>query len=466
MLAINIIAIIWAGAMFLCYKPVHAHMTTQGNTSEKTADNISYKEAGTIVFLAIFIVSLLIRIVSSVVYVGNESDMGCFMSWSDMVFNDGIGQFYKSDAFHDYPPGYMYILYIVGAVKSLFGVQYGSPMCLLITKLPAVIADMITGYLVYRIASKKTDEVFSAILSGMYLLCPAIILDSAVWGQTDAVFTLFIVIMCYLVTEKKLVASYFVFAVAILIKPQSLILTPVLICAIIDQVFLENFNWKKFFGNLLPGICAILMIGILIMPFGFKEALSQYTDTLGSYEYATINAYNIWTVFGLNWVSQYGKAFGTTYQNLGTIAIVAIVVLSIYVSIKCKKKESKYYFIGALIVTSVFTFSVRMHERYLFPAMVLLLLCYVCDARKDIYMLYTAVCTVVFYNVAHVLFVYDINNFDNKAPIPIAIGMCEVAVAVILIYTALRRFGKTSGKKDESLKQISRGHPRNKGHNK
>lgn len=452
MLAINIIAIIWAVAMFLCYKPVHAHMIIQGNTNEKTADNISYKKAGTIVFLAIFIVSLLIRIVSSVVYVGNESDMGCFMSWADMVFNDGIGQFYKSDAFHDYPPGYMYILYIVGAVKALFGVQYGSPMCLLITKLPAVIADMITGYLVYRIASRKTDKVFSAILSGMYLLCPAIILDSAVWGQTDAVFTLFIVIMCYLVTEKKLVASYFVFAVAILIKPQSLILTPVLICAIIDQVFLENFNWKKFFRNLLLGLCAILMIGILIMPFGFKEALSQYTDTLGSYEYATINAYNIWTVFGLNWASQYGKAFGITYQNLGTIAIVAIVALSIYVSIKCKKKESKYYFIGALIVTSVFTFSVRMHERYLFPAMILLLLCYVCDARKDIYMLYTAVCTVVFYNVAHVLFVYDINNFDNKAPIPIAIGMCEVAVAVILIYTALRRFGKTSGKKDENMK--------------
>ena len=98
--------------------------------------------------------------------------------------------------------------------------------------------------------------------------------------------------MCYLISEKKLIPSYFVFAIGILIKPQSLFFTPVLICGIIDQVF-QRFNWKVF-KKLGLGVAAILMIGVLMIPFGFSEALKQYTGTLGSYEYASINAYNFW----------------------------------------------------------------------------------------------------------------------------------------------------------------------------
>ncbi len=169
-----------------------------------------------------------------------------------MVFNDGFSAFYKSDSFTDYPPGYMYILYLVGAVRSLFGMAWDSAASTLMVKLPSIIADMASGWLIYRIA---------------------VILDSAVWGQTDAVFTFCVALMCYLVTEEKLVPSYFVFAIGILIKPQTLIFTPVLICGIIDQVFLEDFNWNKFLKNLGFGIAAILLIGLLMMPYGFSDAL-------------------------------------------------------------------------------------------------------------------------------------------------------------------------------------------------
>lgn len=439
MLAINIIAIVWIIAMILWFKPVQKSLLAV-NTREDKGTGRDYRDAGLIIFAAVFAVSFLIRIIAGLICKGNETDMNCFIVWSDMVYNDGISNFYLSEAFHDYPPGYMYILYVVGAVKSWFNISSDSAICLLITKLPAIIADMVTGFLVYKIASKKTDGICSSILSAAYLLCPVIILDSAVWGQTDAVFVMFIVIMCYLLTEKKLIPSYFVFAIAILIKPQSLILTPVLICAIIDQVFLKDFNWKKFFSNLIPGLCAIVMIGLLMIPFGFNEALSQYTDTLGSYEYASVNAYNIWTVFGLNWAGQDGIFLGLTYQTWGAIAIVLTVIASILISIKCRETKSKYYFIGAFVVTCVFTFSVRMHERYLFPAVVLLLLCYVASARKEIYSLYTVISTVAFYNVAHVLIKFDVNNFDNMAPIPIVIGIAMVLSAVFMIYTGVKLY--------------------------
>ena len=325
MAAINFVAIAGLIAMLLCYKPVCSFIRGKEaayggkNGSGKKESAVSYGAAdaktGFMIFIFLFAVALLIRLIAAAIYKGNETDMNCFLLWSQSVFTDGLKKFYLSDSFHDYPPGYMYILYVVGAIRALFSWAWDSTASIVLTKMPAIIADMVTGWLIYKIACKRMRETGAALVSALYLLCPMIILDSAVWGQTDSVFTVFMLLMCYLISEKKLILSYFVFAIGILIKPQSLFFTPVLICGIIDQVFLEDFNWKKFFKNLGLGVAAILMIGVLMIPFGFSEALKQYTGTLGSYEYASINAYNFWNMLGLNWSSQYDKLLGIQYSH-------------------------------------------------------------------------------------------------------------------------------------------------------
>jgi len=444
MLNMSFIAVLGIIGMYACYKPVCGYLRHHNNASgRKGSASIPAdkdKSIGFSVFVAIFVAALLARIIIAVMYRGYEVDINCFVSWSDMVFNDGFSAFYKSDSFTDYPPGYMYILYLVGAVRSLFGMAWDSAASTLMVKLPSIIADMASGWLIYRIASKRLKETGAALLSALYLFCPAVILDSAVWGQTDAVFTFCVALMCYLVTEEKLVPSYFVFAIGILIKPQTLIFTPVLICGIIDQVFLEDFNWNKFLKNLGFGIAAILLIGLLMMPYGFSDALSQYTETLGSYEYASVNAYNIWTLMGLNWAGQDGYLIGITYKTWGMAAIVLTVVFSIIISLRCKKSPSKYYFIGAFIVTCVFMFSVRMHERYIFPAMLLLIMCYSVRQRKEIYILYTLVSAMAFYNIVHVLLFYDPNNFDRLEPATILIAAGMLVMAVYMFYVTAKYY--------------------------
>lgn len=391
-------------------------------------------------FGAVFAVALLVRYIAAAKYFGYETDMNCFIAWADMVFKDGFQNFYTSEAFTDYPPGYMYILYIIGGVRKLFGIAWNSTLSVLLTKSPAIIADLGTGVLLYQVAKKYFTNYGAAILAAIYLLCPAVILDSAVWGQTDAVFTFFIVLMCYLITEKKLIPSYFVFAVAILIKPQSLIFTPVLIFGIIDQVFLEDFQWKKFWINLGLGILAILLIGVFMVPFGFQEALAQYTDTLGSYKYASVNAYNIWTLFGQNWSPQTGIFLGLTYKTWGTVFIVATVIVAAVIHFRAKNNPSRYYFCGAFIVTSVFCLSVRMHERYIFPAMILLLLAYALRPKKELLFLYIGIAALTFLNVAHVEFVYDINDFNAKEPVTLWISFAILAAFGYMIYLAVKLF--------------------------
>lgn len=479
MIAMNVVALLGLAVMLVMYQPVCRYFRMkaavtgvqrnrrmnqrQGKNRQnrsKTAGNIAVsvemvsnpqdKAIGLTVFVTIMAVAFLARVVAAAIYKGHDTDMNCFLLWGDMVYNDGLKAFYPSDSFTDYPPGYMYILYVIGWLRSVFHISWDAVSSIVLTKMPAILADLGTGYLIYRVASRKFRETGAALLSALYLFCPAVFLDSAVWGQTDGVFTFFIVLMCYLIVEKKLIPAYYVFAVAILIKPQSLIFTPVLIFAIIDQVFLTDFNIKKFAINLGLGLLAIAMIGLLMMPYGFNEALSQYKDTVGSYEYASVNAYNFWTLCGLNWAGQDGVKFGLTYQTWGTIAIVFTVIAATYLSFRCKKTESKYYYLGALIVSCVFLFSVRMHERYIFPAMALLILTYAMRPRRSIYILYSLFSLYSFYNMAHVLFFFDANNYNPSEPAMFVISFLGIAVFACMIYVTVRHFSHYVEEKEET----------------
>ena len=117
MAAINFVAIAGLIAMLLCYKPVCSFIRGKEaayggkNGSGKKESAVSYGAAdaktGFMIFIFLFAVALLIRLIAAAIYKGNETDMNCFLLWSQSVFTDGLKKFYLSDSFHDYPPGYM-----------------------------------------------------------------------------------------------------------------------------------------------------------------------------------------------------------------------------------------------------------------------------------------------------------------------------------------------------------------------
>lgn len=437
---IILIGLIAAVIMWLAYKPVTAGSQVRRDVRKKGAD--TDENLGMTVLLLVLGAGLLVRLIAAAVYRGHETDMNCFVGWADYAVNNGFKTFYTGQGFADYPPGYIYILYVCGALRKLFGCEWGSTMTNVITKLPAILADIGTGYLIYRVASRRFTRVSSSWIAALYLFNPIVILDGAVWGQTDGVFTFFLVWMVYLITQKKLIPSYFVFALSILIKPQSLMLAPVLILAIIDQVFLEDFNWKKFGINLGLGLAAIGVIGLLMLPFGFSEALKQYTETLGSYEYCSVNAYNFWALIGKNWHAQTETLLGIQARIWGSAFLILTVVASIVLGIRCKKDESKYYYFGAFIYILVFSLSVRMHERYIFPAVVMLLLAYCAKPRKDTYISYMAVSLVAFFNCAYALFFYDATweTIDN-GPVKFT-ALCCVCMVAWFIWNTISGYSK------------------------
>ena len=268
------------------------------------------------------------------------------------------------------------MLYIIGAVFSLFKIPYLSAPCLLLLKLPAIFCDMATVLLFYRIASKKLPQQQTVMLAGLYLFNPAIILNSSIWGQVDSVFTLAVLLMCWFLTENKMTQAYVVFGIGVLLKPQTLVFAPVLLYGIVDRVILYDFSWRNFFHNLFSGVTVICCMILACMPFGLDLVFLQYVSTLGSYPYVAVNAFNLWGLFGLNWISQETRLLFFSYRTWGTIIILLIVLLSAFLFFRAQNKESRYFTTASFLIISMFLFSVRMHERYLYPALALILFAY------------------------------------------------------------------------------------------
>lgn len=431
---ILLISAVMAVFFILCY-----HMLVQAS-KEQGRNKAVQSDAEKMNLSILMILALFTHLFAAVLFkdYSHEQDMNCFVVWARMVYEDGFGAFYHSQGLTDYPPGYMYVLYVVGWLHHIFSIQSMSMVSILLTKMPAILCDLLTGYLLYRIAGKNLGSKKALWVASAYLLNPAVWFISAVWGQVDSVFTLFLVLMCYCITQKKLIPAYFSLAIGILMKPQMMIFTPVLIYGIIDQVFLHNFTYKRMLKELGMGLLAIALMFLLALPFGLEEVIGQYTKTMGSYPYATVNAYNFWTLQGMNWQPQETVRIGMSCSHWGTVFILAFLAVSVWLSYKMKDKKEKYYFISAFIIISMFFFSVRMHERYLFPAMVLLLLTYIEKPEKEMFSLYGMFSVYVFWNAAHVLYCYDYSDFDRWEAFPVFVSMAGLCTYIYLGYVMYR----------------------------
>ena len=360
------------------------------------------KDNNAMYIIAAAAVAFILRLILGAVYRGHNTDMSCFIGWSNAVFENGFGKFYTLDMFHDYPPGYMYVLGLMARIANLFGhgvyAADGSYDIFYVTmiKLPSIIADIGSAYLVYRLARKKLRFEAAYLLMCLAAFCPVFIYVSGGWGQIDQILSILLVISIILLNSNKPILAGFVYGLSILLKPQALMAGPLLaiayFCYIFDPDFFSPTGRKcadgvgtRIMKTVAAVACACALLIVSVIPFAddtmpwYSIILQKYMGTATSYKYASVNAYNIYTLFGKNWTPITEKAIlGLTYGQLGTVLMVLSVGFGGVLYFFGRKKHS-----GALSLATAFTFASLftlghyMHERYLFPVLLLLLVAYI-----------------------------------------------------------------------------------------
>lgn len=396
--------------------------------------------------IVVLAIGFIAHIIAAASYRGYTFDMNCFSGWADMAFENGISQFYQSDSFHDYPPGYIYVLYVLGGIRNLFSLD--GAVWWVVLKMPSIIADTVMGYLAYKVCSEKSGKTVGSIVATFVVFNPTIILNTGIWGQVDSVLAIFSVLAIYYMSEGKFTRSFFSFAAALLIKPQAIFFAPVLVFGVIEATFKDGgFDKKQFLHILIRALAAIACIFILFMPFGnnpiqgIKTILAQYIETVGQYKYMTVNAFNIYGALGKNWAD-----LTSAVSLVGYAMMIAVVVFAAVLFFKKKGKE-RYYIAAFVLVFGIFTVAPKMHERYAFPGIFMLaMLLAVCPKGKNC-LFYGVFSLSQFFNIAWILMTNadDTSRWITEKTVPVA-----SAVNVVIFIWMMYELYKTQKEENKS----------------
>lgn len=350
-------------------------------------------------------IGLAARLICATAIRGYEVDMNCFEGWAARMVEYGASGFYNA-GWCDYPPGYMLVLYVLGGLRSLFGWTVDGPAVWLLFKSAPILCDMLIGGLIWKVAKKRLGDWPAALMAAFYLVNPATVLNSAAWGQVDAVLTLLLALAVCGAVSGRWLGALVVYAAAVLVKPQALMFGPIGLLAMIVEVW-RGADRRKALAEMGKGVAAALALMLaVITPFSlgqgqnpFTWAWSLYGETLSSYPYITVNACNLYSLLGKNWVALTdagwlnGMAWGMYALAFG---------YAFFLYIRANKREN-LFLTCAVMLTWVFAFGAKMHERYLFPAIALLLIAYA--MHKDVRLLIAAALTALgqFLNGALVL---------------------------------------------------------------
>ncbi|MCG9968236.1 glycosyltransferase family 39 protein [Pelotomaculum terephthalicicum JT] len=368
---------------------------------------------------------LLLRISAATLTDGHPFDMSLFKNWATAAAHN-LFQVYASSRSSDYPPLYMYILFLAGKAA---GVQAMSPYYTLLLRLPSIVADIATAYLIYRLAGKYLSREISILLSAFYAFNPAVMINSTFWGQVDSFFTFIVVSSLYMLSEKKIGLASALFTAAVLMKPQGIIFLPVL--------FFELVRGKSFKSFLTAAAFALGTAAMIILPFALsKDALwifKLFSNTMGEYPYASVNAFNFFSLIGKNYAKDATTMFLLSYHNWGMIFIVIITAFSWFIYIKGNSRA--FAFAAALLlIAGVFVFSTRMHERYLFPAVALSILAFIYLKDKRLLLLSAGFSSTVYINTHLVLFETSKGiNFVSFNPVLIIASLLNVLLFFYLV---------------------------------
>ncbi|MBI4057159.1 MAG: phospholipid carrier-dependent glycosyltransferase, partial [Elusimicrobia bacterium] len=393
---------------------------------------------------------------------GLSWDIHLFVDWSRALISKGILNFY-GQVWCDYPPGYLYFLWLVGLLyRVLHPLLPGDALYPFLVKIPPILADMGTAYMVYRWSGEEGGgEKKARFVSLLFLFNPAVWIDSAIWGQADSISAFWMVLGAYLLSKKETGAIWggaFV-GMAVLSKLQALLLVPLLVFWV-----LKNHSWRNSVSAALLALGSVILFSL---PFGVHQPwdwlIRLYRSTASEYAFTSVNAFNFWALFGM-WRPDHELFLGISLLHWGLILFGAAYAWILY---RCRGEFStrKFWMAAFLVVLGAFLFLTRMHERYAYMALPFLALAFPRMKAKRGFFLYAVFSLSFAMNLLYVLYDYQPRVLSQALHLPFVLGFLfgKEMIFILCLFNlfiwmmAVWSFSKSFSNPHPSLSLIGRG---------
>ena len=403
---------------------------------------------------------------------GFAIDLGTFQAWSRQLADQGPWNFYTPDPFPDWAPGYLYVLWFIGGLDSVF--KFSGHEYWYLLKLPSIAADLASAFLLYRILEGQKPAVRSGA-AALYLFNPVVLLAGPVWGQVDSLLAFFLLFTVYYLARGRTALAAVVYTIGFLTKPQAVAALPIFAFWGLRQevgrvrpalsgageplarvlAFGKGLAARVWPASLAAVAVAFLMV-FAFFPSNPLGIFDQLLDAQKLYPYNSFFAFNFWALFGL-FKPDNTTFLAVTYRWWGFVLFGAA-SLSIIWTFRDAKGPGLLALGTALSVIAFFLFATRMHERYLFPSILLLVTAGAALNARSIWAILGVLTVVQFLNVYYAYINFTEDNYlkagwlfdwidDNKFLISL---LATLAFAVLFVsgsFLAMReaRAGEEAG---------------------
>lgn len=327
-------------------------------------------------------------------------DMKAWIAWGERMLAVGPRQFYSDGVFADYAPGYLYVLWLIAALKHALAPDASSAIYPVLYRLPPIVFDLATGTLIFGVVRDalrprmdadgivqpgRASLALPTFAAACHIFNPAIIFNSATWGQIDGIFTGLMLLALLLLLRGQAewaVASYMA---AFLIKPQAVSMAPV-----IGVFLLLRYPVRRWLTAALVGIS--LAFAIVLPFFGLRSFLGLYErlkQSVEVYPYTSMFTYNIWGLYGFWKDDTVRSSLGPTLRTIGTLLYGAGLIFGCGLFVRKLRQggddqQAVWWFATFFTFLPVMVLT-RMHERYIYPVLPLLLICVFCSELHSTY---------------------------------------------------------------------------------
>lgn len=279
-----------------------------------------------------------------------------------------------------YPPGSVYQLWFYGLLTQPFGIAYNQSALKLLMGSALLLLFVSLWLSGLKSNIERTHLARTTLLSGF---CISVLFVPAVWVQADGWLMWMMVAALLLVAWARPYSSAVVQAVGVLYKGQSWLLLP-----LYGLTFQWKFGWKTAF--LAGGLCLGLIFGLGGLGFAFDynnfNVFWKQPPVSGENDWGGINTFNLLHLLGYDKIRVPQPWLALSYGSVVVVYLVTLGLtwwrnLQISRALGNAKKSPEeiaetshsWLIASAFLMTFIFFFWVKMHERYLYFGLVFLL---------------------------------------------------------------------------------------------
>jgi Gpi18-like mannosyltransferase len=280
--------------------------------------------------------------------------------WFETLLESGFAAL--GTDFANYTPLYLYILYL--SVRIVIRTPLSGKLLRMTgLKVPSLVADLFLAGIGAAIVNLKYPRSRLTLLAGLAILfTPTVIMNSAMWGQADAVYTAALLACLFFLLLRRPYWAMLAFGLAFAFKLQALFFAPLLVVLLIRR----QLPWRSLLLAPLPYLLSLIPAWLAGRPL--PDLLTIYLKQSGEYAFLTNHAPNLYA-----WLPQ--SAYPVLFPAGLLFALLAACLLIFFAARPNIEYDNDLILqLATLSVLLVPFVTPKMHERYFYPADVITIL--------------------------------------------------------------------------------------------